>query len=57
MVKTFYKSKTILVNAIVAVVLGLFGIEAPLDGNMTILLFGLVNIGLRAMTSEKLNWN
>jgi len=52
MVKSILKSKTFWVNIIVAVVLGIFGVDIGIDPETEILLFALVNLGLRVVTKE-----
>lgn len=52
MVKSIFKSKTFWVNIIVAVILGIFGVEIGVDPQMELLVLGLVNICLRFATKE-----
>ena len=52
MVKSILKSKTFWVNALVAVILGILGVDIGIDPETEILLFALVNLGLRVVTKE-----
>ena len=52
MAKSIFKSKTFWVNIIVAVIIGIFGIEIGVDPQIELLLVCIVNIGLRFATNE-----
>ena len=52
MVKSILKSKTFWVNILVAVALGVLGVDIGVDPETEILLFALVNLGLRVVTKE-----
>jgi len=52
MVKSILKSKTFWVNILVAIALGVLGVDIGVDPETEILLFALVNLGLRVVTKE-----
>lgn len=52
MVKSILKSKTFWVNILVAIALGVLGVDIGVDPETEILLFALVNLGLRIVTKE-----
>ena len=54
--KPFYKSKTIWVNVIVAIGLGILGIDIGVDPEIELIGLALVNLGLRFITKEGISF-
>ncbi len=50
--KKFYESKTFWINLVIVTAFGLIGIQAPISSNLEITILGLVNIGLRFLTTK-----
>ena len=52
--KKFWKSKTIWINLVVAVVFGITGVPLGINPETEIAVFGAINIILRFATEEKI---
>lgn len=52
--KKFYESKTFWINLIIVLIFGLLGIQVPLGSELELTILGLVNIGLRFLTTKSI---
>ncbi len=52
--KKFWESKTFWINLVIVIIFGLFGVQAPISSSLEITILGLVNIGLRFMTTKSI---
>ncbi len=54
--KPFYKSKTIWANVIVAIGLGMLGVDIGVDPELELIGLALVNVGSRFATKEEISF-